>query len=376
MSVETHSRAAEVLNLPPNATAAAATHAFLKALPTADFVPSQESVAAVNTLAGLAVPVAADTTPSLSEEVEEFAGRYWSLTPSERLAQWLALSTRRPDDRAAERLLALQPGLDIPVTPVTDQRMEEVLALVRDLYLLPPRQRSLKRNEWLLANAYRHNELIAIAETIQQKQPGIIGLEPTLFSCLSSRFKIRSFAEAARAETLPADTLATTSSRPPTYPSSSHPEYEPSRPPWPARTAKTPPKSGGWQFGWGTAVGIMLLLRVLGALISSDRPHASTDARWNNDQRQVPYPTDPYVPNQTHTLSYDPYMPLSSFSSSEVMAFQQYDEHIAELTKPKYYDEWIKAGRPAAGVLVSKQPNGELHVPTIGDTYPNEQKRN
>src|SRR5579871_6832784 len=107
MSVDTHSRAAKVLDIPVDATASDATSTFLARLPAADLAPSGEIVAALNTLAGLAVPSDAEGRPALSKEVEEFAHRYWSLAPADRLAAWLTLSTRSPDDLTADWLLYL-----------------------------------------------------------------------------------------------------------------------------------------------------------------------------------------------------------------------------------------------------------------------------
>ena len=197
MSDDFRSRAAAMLKLPVDATAAEAANAFLAKLPDADFAPEPDSVAAFNSLAGLAVPNDADATPTLREEVEEFARRYWSLAPAERMASWLTLSSRSPDDATAERLVSLQTGLELPGTPFPNAATEQVIAIVRELYALSPRERSIRRNRWLLFNAHRHNELVAIAAEIQKNQPAWANLEPVLMTRLTARFDARAFLDAA-----------------------------------------------------------------------------------------------------------------------------------------------------------------------------------
>ncbi|HEV3438683.1 MAG TPA: hypothetical protein VG122_15060, partial [Gemmata sp.] len=204
MSMDARFRAAEVLNVPVDTTAGAATRAFMAGLPIIDFVPTGESVAALNTLVGLAVPTDADNASlTLREEVEEFARRYWSLAPEDRLAAWLALNARSLDDSIATRLLTLEAGLKLPGTPFPDSATERIVAIVRELYVLPHRERAIRRNEWLLANAARHKESIAIAATIQKNQPAFAALDPVLFARLSPKFDARVFANAATASPLP-----------------------------------------------------------------------------------------------------------------------------------------------------------------------------
>src|SRR5262245_18695075 len=115
MSTQVRSRAAEVLGVPGDAAADAVAAAFLAGLPAAGLVPPGSTVAALNTLADAALP--ADGQADLRAEVEDFARRYWSLSPAGRSAAWQALINRCPDEPTAARLLSLRAELYVVTTP-------------------------------------------------------------------------------------------------------------------------------------------------------------------------------------------------------------------------------------------------------------------
>src|SRR5436190_5060535 len=143
MSADPRTRAAAVLGLPAGATSAEAAVAFLAGLPLTDFAPPADRVAAVNLLAGAAVPFDADDAPGLTiaDAVADFARRFWSLSPTERTAAWLSLSQLAADDSSAARLLALQPGLSVDADPPLGAAAAELAGLIRELFVLPPRER-------------------------------------------------------------------------------------------------------------------------------------------------------------------------------------------------------------------------------------------
>jgi hypothetical protein len=346
MSAGTRSRAAEVLKVPVEAAPGAATSVFLAELPKNDFVPPCNSVATLNSIAGLGLPVDAVSTPTLREEVEEFARRYWESVPADRLAVWLTLCTRSPDDPTANRLLTLQAGLELPGTPFPDSKIEQVAAIARELYVLPPRERAIRRNQWLLANAARHNELVATAAAIKKDFSTLAALDPDLFSRLTPQFHVALFAEAATASPL--------AERP----------YIPPKPisPPPAKPAplrpkiKYSPKSARPIPNRDKAVGfivIMMLFLAGKAFLLLMDPHSSTS--------QTPYyvppknPDNPFngprLPKSPPQGSLDKTGPVHYFTEMQVLAFQKYEEDVILGLNPQApvrYSDWVKQGKPPA----------------------------
>src|SRR5262245_31946839 len=158
--------------------AAEAAAEFLAGLPAVGFVPPDARVAALNALAGTDVPE--DGGSGLAAEVEEFARRFWSLEPADRGAAWAGLARRAENSPLAGRVLDLRPGLDVPSEPVSDPSAEEVAALARELFVLPAGERAVRRNEWLLANAERHHELVRGAAALARQRPALVPLDPVL----------------------------------------------------------------------------------------------------------------------------------------------------------------------------------------------------
>ena len=101
-------RAAEWLDVPADASSERATAAFLGALPATDFVPPQTRLLALNELAGTELATEADADPGLRDDIEAFAGDYWSLAPVERRAEWVALTRALP--RRIARAASAAPG--------------------------------------------------------------------------------------------------------------------------------------------------------------------------------------------------------------------------------------------------------------------------
>ncbi len=345
MSVDARSRAAEVLSVPVDTTAGAATRAFLAGLPTTDFVPSGESVAALNTLVGLAVPTDGDNASlTLREEVEEFARRYWSLAPEDRLAAWLALNARSPDDSTATRLLTLEAGLKLPGTPFPDSAAERIVAIARELYVLPPRERAIRRNEWLLANAAIHKESIAIAAGIRKNQSAFAALDPVLFARLSKQFDARVFANAATASPLP---------------ERSHSPSEPIvyHSPTPRLATPTPKHSESPE---GKAI-----VWIVGALLVMVFHVAYSKTGSNSTTTPKPFSEPSYSPDNRSILdsSSTSFVPSSGskhyFTAAQVKECQEYEKRAIIDPVPLHYPAWVLAGKPKAYEnTYEKQPKG------------------
>jgi hypothetical protein len=343
MSMDARSRAAEVLSVPVGTNAEDAIRAFLAGLPTTDFVPSSESVAALNTLVGLAVPTDADNASlTIREEVEEFARRYWSLAPEDRLAAWLTLNARSPDDSTATRLLTLETGLKLPGTPFPDSAAERIVAIARELYILPPRERAIRRNEWLLANAAIHKESIAIAATIQKNQSAFAVLDPVLFARLSSQFDARVFANAATASPLPE--RAHSPSEPIVYHS-----------PTPRLATPTPPITQN------SGVSGKSLLYIIAVVLAGARVLSMSLSSSSSDPKPLSVPS--YLPDNRYSEpNVSQKLPRPSnyyFTPAQVKECQEYETRGMKDPVPLHYPAWALAGRPRAYEnTYEKQPKG------------------
>jgi hypothetical protein len=319
-------RAAEVLRVPTGAPPADAAAAFLAALPAAGFVPDAEAVAAVNVLAGTAAPVEDDAAPGLSvrDAVDGFARRFWSLDPAARTAEWTALRLWAASHPAASRLLDLEPGLSVTADPLPDPIAEEVAAVFRELFVLPPRERAVRRNEWLLANAHRHVILVCAAASLRERNPALWNLEPVLAGRLKLDFKAAEFAAAAHAEPLLR------------MPAVSQPEGQNAAPT--LATGQGTPKSSPsglnkWLAAWlllvAVAVGYIVRLIAL-----------------------VPPPAKPKPSDSFHPAHHEYRLPPDSgdrfgYTAVRVEAFRAYEASRAG-PAPSRYADWVLHGKPAA----------------------------
>ncbi|MBA4064903.1 MAG: hypothetical protein C0501_14550 [Isosphaera sp.] len=336
----TRERAAEALGLPPGATAAEAAAAFLAGLPAAGFVPAPARVAAVNALAGATVPADPDEDDGAAAEVEAFAREFWSVAPAARRTAWDALRAGVGDGPVSARLLDLQPGLDVDPDPVPPgPAAEEVAALVKELFVLPPRERAVRRNGWLLANAGRHADLVAGTKELAHLRPDLVGLDPVLAARLSPAFDAAAFAAAAEALPL----------------------MEPVTPEWPEPSAWSPAGGGsqpsrakteGAGFGlpvyWLLIVGFGVIVKLCGGGLS-DRSSPSRAPLPPPEYR--PYSPQPLIPQTTPRTS-----PL--FHKAQVELFREYADN-PQGPAPPSYQLWLEKGRPdgATGLV----PNAPVH---------------
>jgi hypothetical protein len=178
---------AEQLSVPPDAAPDAVIAAFLRSLPCNDFLPPAEKAAGVNALAATSLPVGKDygVERLLREETEAFAARYWQLEPAERLTAWSDLVRRRAP---AARLRELEPGLDVVAKALADPDAEELAALMRALFTMPPRDRALRRNTWLAERTADVDRWQAAFAAIQRDAPALAALDTQLRAALDPNF--------------------------------------------------------------------------------------------------------------------------------------------------------------------------------------------
>jgi hypothetical protein len=341
MSAGARSRAAELLKVPIEANSGTVASIFLVELPRTDFVPPSDSVSALNSIVGLGLPVDSESRPTLREEVEEFAQRYWELIPADRLATWLTLCTRSPDDPTANRLLMLQSGLELPGTPFPDPKIEHVAAIARELYVLMPRERAIRRNEWLLANTKGHGELSATASAMKKDHPAFAALDPDLFARLTPQFHVALFAEAATTSPLPERPYSP--SKPIVYP-------VPKSPPVKLKTKRTPTRRAGTTIDPARVFSLIFIVVVFVAFfIVLALPRSST----TQHQNEVPFKKaeDPNEKSELQKRNVDKPGSINYFNDAEVNACLKYEEELktkSSAQAPPYYMDWVKAGNPPA----------------------------
>ena len=343
MTTPARERAAAVLGVPVAATAGEAAGAFLATLPRHEFVPPGDAVAAFNALADVSVPPDPDgeTEPGLSvaERVEDFARQFWSLAPAERAAEWMALS-RQARDAAASRLLALQPGLEVATHALSDPDAEEVAVLARELFLLPPRERAVRRNEWLLANASRHGELAQAVKPITRLRPDLVALDPQLFARLTGPFDANTFASAARAEPLygvePAETEITELPTPAIQA---------------VRESRARQGEGGWSGSWIFIFGMIMLVRACASVTGPDS-NSPNPVIIKLPERKYEIPNTRF-----DSPKLDSAAPVV-FTHEQVAKFVTYERNNMTGFTPASYWDWVRSGRPGAGEAVVPKPRG------------------
>jgi hypothetical protein len=346
MSAGARSRAAELLNVPVEATPAKVASLFLFELPRTDFVPPSDSVAALNSLVGLGLPVDSESRPTLREEVEEFAQRYWELIPADRLATWLTLCTRSPDDPTANRLLALQSGLELPGTPFPDTKIEHLASIARELYVLLPRERAIHRNEWLLANGKRHGELIAVASAMKKDHPAFAALDPDLFARLTPQFQVALFAEAATTSPLPERPYSPP--KPVVYPALKTPPVK--------LKAKRTPKRARPLINGDRGILLMVVFMIVLAFQAFKILMGSTTPS-TQDPIVMPRMDTEDSNKERKSSKWNIDSPFYLFNEAQVKACKQYEEDLktkSSAQTPPHWPDWVKAGKPEANVIVPR----------------------
>ncbi len=326
MTADPHARWAELLPGPTDAPNEAAA-AFLRGLPDEGFLPSSERVAAANALAGTAAPVgrAPDVERLLRDELGTFAARYWALTPAERRGAWIDLARRGAD---ATRLRELEPGLDVPAPALADPTAEALAALVRALFVMPPRARAIRRNTWLLEHATEVVKWRTALAVVQRDAPALSALEPRLREILALEFgsALAAFVEGAStasgSDPSVARDVADFAAR--------MREYERTGGASPPGLAERADRAYGKLFN---GLGIAFVLILVGGLAAGVR---------SSRESATPQPPAGY---QVPTLPPSPERSSYSFDSVAIQACRDYDRGKSRW-KPVLYDRWVAAGKP------------------------------
>ncbi|MCE9563213.1 MAG: hypothetical protein K8U57_14310 [Planctomycetes bacterium] len=345
MTTETRTRAAAVLDLPADANADAAASAFLAALPTADFLPTSARVAAVNVLVGSTLPFETDEGAKIGpqEMVDDFIGRFWSLDPTARVAEWVALSQCEEGNSVRSRLMALQSGLAISSDPQPEPVVEEVAGKVRELFLLSPRVRAIRRNEWLIANVIRLPELVEAATRLRRLCPTLVELEPQLFARLDRAFDAVGFATAATAPPLHLPDAPQRVEMAKAEFQKRYEEYQHDVVVAQARQAASSSSgkgSGSGGVGWLAIFGVIFVIRIIASL-GSNQSQSNKPAIPNNYQIQTPVWKSP----DPHRFGNDDVPRMVYFSTYQIAAFIEKERNQVILL-PHGYDDWVLAGSP------------------------------
>lgn len=333
--------------LDPTPDPAAARAEFLRRLAASGFLPAPAVVAAFNAVTGSTLPdgrTAGEADPDdrapLRDDVDGFAAAYWSLSPTERLARWAGLMTRcgPVEDAIAARLWQLETGLEVEVKTDPNPVIAAVAALIRELYLLPPRPRAVRRNRWLADRGDLH-ELAEPARDLAATDEALAALEPTLVARLCGGRAVP----------------------PPVTPGEPPPDnFSTIRSTSAPATAAAGAGPGGRM---GLALGVFVVLQCLRLMVGQTSGNAGPAA--------VPAPPpvatwpsfgpDPAAAETSpparvwenraipHTGAAPPTRPPASlgiFTPTQVRDYLVYEADLLNREMPARYEDWLAAGRP------------------------------
>lgn len=349
MTTDPRGRWAELLRAPADATAGTASSALLRLLPGDEFLPPAGEVAAVNALAGTAAPVGRDPDVEqlLRDEVESFAGNFWALAPADRRPAWAELSRRDAD---AVRLRELEPGLDVSAPLLADPAADELAALVRELFVLPPRERAIRRNMWLLEHAPDVEKWRAARAVVLRDAPALAALDPDLGAALDPGFHcaFAFFVEGATAA--PIAVAATTARVTPSR------GQETGVLPLPVKGSK-----GGFTMGWVVVFGLFMAVKLLLSFGRSDTTTGSQSVpRLPNYSAPTPDPSRPGTPAPR------------TFTGADVIAFEQYERAFDAGKRgdpPPGYAAWRLADRPRGASPTGAGENSVFLGPVALDDF-------
>jgi hypothetical protein len=176
--------AANELEIAPQSDAGTARAALLNHLEAEDMVPAESRIAAWNQWAVDALPLSREGRNELPAEphpdFDEFLADYWKLEPVARQARWLELCERYPSGRIAAQLKHLKQGLRLSgTTKDANQRVRELAAILREIFLLQPRSATIRRHEWLATIADR-KDWAPVVRILREGDLGLPLLDPPL----------------------------------------------------------------------------------------------------------------------------------------------------------------------------------------------------
>jgi hypothetical protein len=202
---------------------------------------------------------------------------------------------------------------------------EDALAtVIRELFVLPPRARAVRRAEWLTEHGQSLQWWAGIATKLQAEQPALLDLETALLSWFTSGEKFQK-TESIDATTIEFEELEEQSAPKPIR------EMVDRRPDTTSASRSGASVKG---LGWGgIVIGIIVVRVIIAALSSKSTPQTNT------------YPT--YTPQEQHFKNI-------TYTGTEINEFLQYESQInlkiqPPPSEPPRYRTWRLAGRPGAG---------------------------
>jgi hypothetical protein len=180
MITERETQAAKVLEIDAGADTRAARNALLSHLESEDWRPAENRIAAWNYWAEHPLKLTKEAEFELRKhsaaELDAFVSKFWELEPETRREQWQLLWEQNRYGRNAVLLNRLQRGVAVGCTTKhPDRRVSELAAVLRELFLLPPRERSLRRNQWLdtIPNRSEWTEVVRTLRGIDPRLPAL-----------------------------------------------------------------------------------------------------------------------------------------------------------------------------------------------------------
>lgn len=317
---------------------------FLRNLPASDFCPPEGRPAA------LGLPVTPEARTRQADDtrraVDEFATEYWSFPPAERRAEWKRLNTRPADAPTAAFLAHLKGGLAVGPAPDAsdDPALAELGAMTRELFTLRPRPRSIRRAAWLDTREPSVNWSEAVGR-LWATDSAAAELDPLLIGFLDDESPPPTSIEAG---TPPRSTRAYQDDE----------EYTPrSRRRY--REDSAPEQSSGWS-PWVGRLGIggviVIIIIVIRIIVACAGGLSKTPS--NSPSNTPSYSPSDTLPTYSYTqpTRFGGVAPNAggqrvSFSSDQVSNFRLY-ESLRRGSPPPRYDDWVRAGKPSAGVSV------------------------
>lgn len=181
--------------------------ALLRSLADAHFLPPEAQVVRLGAAAGLTVPQTEEarlhTRNLYSEQIDEFAKEYWSLTPDERRRRWQELAVESWGGPGVRHLRHLEAGLSVESDAnVADSQVAELAAILRELFALRPRVRTARRWEWLVERDPTTN-WHDVARTLRDRDEATARLDPPLLDALGVFARLPGSETSEQAEQLP-----------------------------------------------------------------------------------------------------------------------------------------------------------------------------
>jgi hypothetical protein len=350
-------RAASSLDVAPTATAEEVRAAFLLRLASGGFVQREESIIAANTLGGTELPLSPNGKEELEslqrDAVEAFANSYWSLEPARRRIHWQELTKEVIDIQAKSRLAGLENGLGQIEKEHINALVNEIASAVRELYVLGPRDRVVRRTSWLEERCDRFDDFHHAARRLSADEPELAKLEPEL---------LRELTKGSAFEPIPAIDSAIAEAERSKWAALAAAKLQRKMVKQRLRAERTREETsnGGStssKLGWVVVPIIIAVVRVFIGLGShTDRTTTPTYPSYRADQKISTQDMERIRQTLEEVESQRKKM---KFTDEETQRFIAYEQHFIArdreeagetppLNPPSGYQLWVRAGRPGA----------------------------